>query len=459
VVSDTLRAFVARASVLYERIFSIHELRQNVVLKWLLGALLVFFFLNFSMWFHSPEATIEGYQSGEVACWPYFQNCGEYFFLHSGAVDYSKSIFYMALYGAILLAVWAMWRGRWGLSHFLLLLLTIWEALVAFVFSYWTGPYYTYHVVLAAILLVATHKEYFARLAFVLFYFLSAPIKFDDTWILGTYFSATQTGLPIFPDALIPLFSNIVIFSQVVGCWFLLSSNKWLQRWAFIFFVAFHLYSGVLVGYFFPTAALLPLLVLFGPLYQPLNIPFGRKTIVGWIISMALIAFSLVGFLLPGDRKLTQQGNRFGFFMFEANHQCAIEFDVYLKENVPREPYARWENAPGTSCTNRYCQVSVHERSENNYRIRSERYESGVSHSRCDPYNWLVQAKARCREIEIEKISFRLDHSINGGPLYRIVDEDDACTLTYKPFGENSWISEPPEAPVVGYPNKNFHHF
>ena len=56
------------------------------------------------------------------------------------------------------------------------------------------------------------------------------------------------------------------------------------------------------------------------------------------------------------------------------------------------------------------------------------------------------------RNPNVQKISYVFDHSINGGPFYQIVDLDNLCSVTYKPWGHNDWILLPPQAQIVGYP-------
>lgn len=444
----------------YQRVFSIEELRENKVLQWMMGGLLLYIFLTFSYWINSDKGIIEAYKAGQTVCWPYWQSCGDFFFLHDTFTDYSRGVFYMLLYAVMLGVVYAMWRRRWTLAHALFLILFVWEALVALVFSYVGGPYYYYNLFLAAILLFIPHKEYFLRLSFVLFYFLSVTIKFDAGWILGTYFSSLKTGLPIFPDALIPLFTNIVIFSQVVLAWFLLSKNVLLQRTALGFFIFFHLYSGILVSYAYPTAAIVPLIILFGPMNRVIPAPFTRRAIAGWSVVGILVLFQAAGFLIPGDRRLTLEGNRYGMFMFEANHQCSVTTTLVRSlEPGALSPRESWEYQPGTLCYGYFCLVGVDEREEGNTKVREERFESNYAMYRCDPYEWYARLKARCREPSVVRAGMTFDHSVNGGPFYRIVDEADVCALEYKAFSKNEWIKEPPEAPIMGYPVKNVYHY
>ncbi len=425
------------------------------------GAMLLFFFYSFSIWLFTGAGTQEAYRSGAVVCWPYFPDCGNYALFHDLYVDYSKGIFYMLLYAILLAIVWCMWKGRWAAAHALMVILFLWQALFSLVFAYtMTGPPYYYHLFLTAILLFVPFKEYFLRVAFVLLYFLSATIKFDSGWVLGTEFTTLKTGLPLFSDALTPIFTNIVIFSQVVLCWFLLSSRPKLQRGALLFFVFFHWYSGIFVGYLFPTIALVPLLILFGPMYRPLPAPFDKRALPGVFVLGLMIAFHAVGFLIPGDRRMTLEGSRYGFFMFDANYQCRMNVTIYSDlRPLPPSGLEAWDNPLGTRCYDFYCLVGVHGSSTKHELVRNERYESNFSQHSCDPYEWWARYRPQCAASSTRRISLQFDNSVNGSPYYRIVDVDNVCALDYRPFSRNEWIKEPPEAPVVGYPVKDVYRY
>ncbi len=91
--------------------------------------------------------------------------------------------------------------------------------------------------------------------------------------------------------------------------------------------------------------------------------------------------------------------------------------------------------------------------------MQSFKGEMALARHRCDPYEEWFAIQQRClRDTEVARIGWTLDHSINGGPFYRIVDEKDACALRYRALGHNEWI-RPPEggAPVVGYPVENIY--
>ncbi len=457
-ILHTLEEFIAPLETSYRAFFSIDEIKNQPILQWVFGGLLLFLYAIFSTWANSSNMTVETAARGAAECWPYFQECYRYFFLHALPDGYSQTTFYMGLYGIMIAIVWAMWRQKWSIAHALMLMLFVWEVLVVLVLSYQDGaPYNYYHIALMATLLLVPHKEYFLKLVFVFLYFLSVTVKIDSTWILGTYFTSLENGLPIFPDALTALFTNIVMFMQMVGCWFLLSRRVILQRLAFVYFVVFHMYSGVFVLFLYPTVTIPSLLILFGPMYRHTPIPFDKKTFGGIILLILLSVFQLLGFLAPGDRRMTLEGNRFGMFMFEANHQCVVTVTTY-GERLPSIPDS--ETPAGTACRGFYCMVRAQTSIQGGVTAQKLRYESGSAWNRCYPYSWWSRQHTRCiYNPAVERISVQIDHSINGGPFYRIVDAQNICDLPYRAFGPNEWIKSPPEAPLVGYPVKNSYHY
>ena len=451
-----LRWFSSAVTNPYHRAFSISEIEREPILQWAFGGLLFFFFVAFDRWMTSPNVTVEDAARGGAVCWEYFQGCADWYFLHAIGTGYSQTLFYMGLYTMMAYIVYLMWRRRWTGAHALMLLLFIWETLVTFVLTFsHAAPYHYYHIALTAVLLFAPHKEFFLKLVFVFLYFMSVTTKLDATWVLGTYFTSLRDGLPLFPDALTLPITNAVIFMQMIGAWFLMSRNMILQRAAFAYFVFFHFYSGVFVTYFYPSVSIPSLLILFGPMYRYTPIPFGWKTLAGWTVIALLAIFQLLGFMASGDRRITLEGNKFGMFMFEANHQCIVTVGTY--SSVPPAGIGGWESDPGTRCDSFFCEVKrVTQKAADALYLRESRYESGTAWNRCYPYEWWSRYHAACdRDSTIERVSLRIDHSINGGPFYRIVDVTDICGMPYYPLGENRWVKQPPEAPLIGYPVMN----
>jgi hypothetical protein len=403
----------------YRRLFSIHEIENDVLVRWFGGAVLLGFLATFRYWQLNVETTAQG----NVTCWPFFQDCTDWIFLNAFPQGYSQSNLFMLLFGLIVLAAYALTTRRTMIAHISIAVLLVAKAYFTLINFFYNGNYDYYHTTFTLIFLFLPHKRFFASLAVVMFYALSTVAKIHPSWTLGLYFTSLAPGMPIFPNAIVPIMTNLVIFMEMIMTWFLFSHRVWLQRSIFAFFCLFHIYSGTLVGFHYPTIVMPALIICFGTLYRPfIKVPLDRKSIAGWLLMLMLSGLQSIQLAIPGDAKLTLEGNFYGLYMFEANHQC---------------------------------QMSI---SNNDGSIQMQR--NGISaRFRCDPWPFLYTAQQRyCKISNPPKINFRLNHSINGGPFYEIVNEEDLCALTYKPFSHNDWIKMPPEAKPVGRPLKNLYY-
>jgi hypothetical protein len=446
-----MRAFIAA----YTRLFSVREIEDNAKLQWFFGAMLLFFLVTFAQW--STSSFLSAEESYSALCWPYFPDCTQWYLLHSLPYGYSMSMLYMALFAVMLLTVFFIAHKKWAYAHMALLALWIWKFLAIFLLSYSLGGVYdSYHLFLTAALLFVPYKEFFAKLTFVVLYFLSATIKFYPTWTLGTYFTTLELGLPIFPDFLAPLITQSVILEQVVGCWFLLSQNWLRQRLTLAYFVLFHLYGGILVLFNYSLISLPTLLILFGSSYRHQRVPLTRSSIAGWALIVFLFAFQTPVHFIAGDEKYTLEGYRFGMWMFDANHQCRASFTAYAKDGVTWSA-SSYEAPRDRDCYGKICLASRHVYQEHNQWLETRVYESPNAESRCAPYAYWQSYRYLCTG-DVERVSMRQDASINGGPYYRIVDEPDMCSLEYRTFSHNDWIQQPPEAPFVGFARKNTYY-
>lgn len=402
------------------------EIAQSKVLQWSLGALMFVYFIVFSSWIASYSGTKEAIQNLDYVCPPYFQSCEVFYFLDALPYGYSQSLLYMAFFAIFAWCGYLFAQRAWLLIQVSLIPAFIWHALNILIITDNRGGNYEYYLMaFGLVLLFFPHKEFFLKLTLVFFYVLSTISKIHPSWIEGGYFTGLRTGLPFFPDWSIPLATNLVILMEMVGSWFLLSRNMILQRISFTFFTIFHLYSGILVMYRYPANVLPFLLILFGPWYRHTHVPLNRKSIVGWAFILLLLVLQFSPKFIPGDEKLTLEANKYGLYMFEANHQC-ISQGEYIMNDGTRHPFTT---------------------------------VSEIARSRCQPYSNWFRLKNKCeQDATIDRIEWRFDHSINGGPFYRIVDEQDACKLTFNAFEHNSWIQTSDTAKIIGYPVRNVYY-
>ncbi len=413
---------------IYRKLFSIQEIDNSLPLQWIAGISLFVFFITFNSWSFTQTVTVENAERGYHLCWPYFKNCGDWYFLSSLPFGYSQNIFYMFIFIIMFLTAFAIWKRKWTYVHMGLLILFLWEYVFLFVLNMGKrGNYDYYQVILTAIFLFIPFKFNFLRITYCALYTLASTIKIHAGWVLGTYFTTLKLGMPIFPDELTPLFTNGVIFMEMLGCWFLLSKNKFLQRASLLYFIIFHLYSGIIVWYRYPATILPFLLVLFGPIYSDRKVPLTLKAIPGWMLIGALCLLQSISFIIPKDSKMTFEGLNYGFYMFDSNHQCISAREIHYKSGE----------------------------------VKRETKEMESARSRCDPYYRWFKIWWLCHKSDggIDRIKWRFIHSVNGGPFYKIVDVENACKLEYKVFQHNEWIQTPEDgAEILGYPVKNIYY-
>jgi len=403
------------------------EFKESMAARAALCVIPFTYFIVFTGWFSRSMITVEIVAANNHVCPAYFQNCEWLYFLSALPDGYSQSILYMFLFGVLTFAVYLLTQKEWRLASLVLIIPYLWHGANVFLFTdYANGNYEYYLFLFTSIILFFPHKEFFAKLMLVMFYVLSTFAKVHPAWIAGTYFTNLQTGLPIFPNWSIPLWTNFIILAELIGAWFLLSSRPILQRTALAFFVAFHLYSGILVGYRYPATVLPMVLAVFGPWYRYQVPPFTKRSVIGWSLMVLLICFQMLPKLIPGDEKLTLEGNQYGLYMFDSNHQCISEAIIYYR----------------------------------NGEVRQNLDAAVLARDRCGPYRYWYRFNNVCdANDEVERISWKLDHSINGEPFLRIIDIPDACAVEYHPFKHNEWIKTHEDNPeVIGRPFKNLYY-
>lgn len=405
----------------YFKIFHLEEIENSKLLQFLFYCITLSFLVTFYGWVEQASISTSTYIAGLNICPPYFLDCGKYYFLNALPYGYTQSFFYVILFLILGYGVVSAIKDDWVTAHKVILITFTWKCIWGFLLTYGiTGNFDYYDMTLAFVWLFLSNKEYFAKLSFVWLYFLASSIKIHDGWILGNYFNTLFTGAPFLNKFWTPVFTNLVIFMQMVGIWFIFSKNKFLQRAVYIYFFLFHIYSGIIVNYRYIIISIPALYVLFSQYYEFKFKTINRNTVAGYLFLFFLVACQFIAILIPGDQKKTLEGNYYGMYMFEANHQCISNANISF--NDPNK----------------------------NYSINSE---NSMANNRCDPYNYFYRLKTLChKNPDLQKISWTFDHSINGHPFERIVDTQNVCDLEYKSFGHNDWIKTDGEAQVLDLP-------
>ncbi|NQV93248.1 hypothetical protein HQ403_01990 [Candidatus Kaiserbacteria bacterium] len=415
----------SRIAVWYRDFFHINEVEKSETLKIVAWALLLGWFLEFSTWFKFSDFTINAVEEGRQLCWPFFQSCGDWYFLTLEPIGNTHVLMYGILFGLLITTAYTLIRGMYTRAHVLFLCLFLWEMTVLLMSMRLAVNYWYFHVFYVALFLFPVGKLMFLRLGAVFLYFFSGILKLDDGWLTGSYFKALSEGLYFIPDTLIPVATNAVIFIEIVLVWFLLSSKRGFRMPVLVILFIFHVYSVLFVGYTYPTIALSMVLVLFlsNEGYVSLMQTF-KKSVTGIGIFTFFIIVHFIPYTIPGDSRITGEGNKFGMYMFDANYQCNSKAIFHQKDG----------------------------------QVTERESKSFFAIQRCDPYSHLFYLKNLCSiDSDIERVEWAFDISVNGSPLQRIVDEENACNLSYRTLSHNEWIKIPgvDEVSVIGPVSKN----
>jgi hypothetical protein len=121
-----------------------------------------------------------------------------------------------------------------------------------------------------------------------------------------------------------------------------------------------------------------------------------------------MFSLQVIPLFIKGDERLTGEGYRYGYYMYDGNHQCESVKKIYFKDGTNKEI----------------------------------KLESKIAMYSCDPYEEWFKIKRLCNPEKVEKVEWTYDHSLNGDKYKRIVDVENACLLNYKAFSHNKWINE-----------------
>jgi hypothetical protein len=403
-------------------LFSTREIEESPFLQTLFWVLFIGFYLSFDEWINSSAILLSHLERGFHVCPTYFQNCGDLYFLEGWPESYGQAIFYSLLAGFLVLSAAAGLSKRWLEAQLLMAVPLLWKVLYLTLFTFETHMNFEYfHVPVALAFVFLPQKALLTRVVFAMVYLMAATVKLDEGWIAGTYFSSMKPGMPLVPDAWIPLFSNAVILFEIFSPYFLFSRTREVRWTAVALWTAFHLYS-ISVVYFHYPAYCLPLLWgLFIPDPPRADLRRWRSLVPGAALVAALLALSSAAYVTDDDR-YSSRTKKLGVLMLDANRQCVVSVTPYL------DGAARPEM----------------------------KMESTAAAKRCDPYRYWFIIRQNCETFALDRVAWSMSVSVNGGPFYKTVDSEDACGLEFNSWGGNPWLLSPATgAPVVGYPQRN----
>ena len=463
--SDPIAAYLAPIRHWFEDFFRTREVDRDPRLKIICAALLTYYFLTFFNWWQwSTTISISGNKAFDYAPAAIVQNLHWLIFM-----DAVQTRTYIYLLGILALL------GLFSLFYLRSSLLAM--GLMAFLFAnkmyfYLSdgrlfANFHHFHLFFTLVFLMSRDKLRFFRAALAVGYVMAGVVKINPSWLFGEYFNSLPDKMPFLPKItwVVTAASAGVFLMEFFGplAWF--TSITWLRRFTFFVFILFHLYSGVIVAFWY-TSLMLPLAVAaFLRFNRPLQAGyrFVRRDLAPLVILALVIFAGLYHYFLPGDVRLTSEARYYGFFMYDANRQVAFDTEIQKGNKTWKlHVFRAFQTAATDTAEDVNTQISCEFWQDGSLRgkfpvARPIEDEGRVIfnplyfvrmniHKIGDPYYYYFFARELERRYQPDHLSLRLDVQLNGHPeIVRLVDIPDFARLNpvYSPFRHNDWIMLP----------------
>jgi len=443
-------------------LLGVEEIEHDLRLRVLLGSLLFYFHVSFRLWGDSHYMTLSA--AGRYLCssvpWWFLDPP---FFWHFSP-EFTRGLFHTCDILAMLGFVWCFFEC---LAPLLLL-----AGLFAVKFLFYISDfmllanYDHMHLFFVLMFLVSRSRLFFMRAGLGVWYILSGLVKLTPSWLQGDYFNSIPGKFPLIPkeDWVVTAMCQLVILMELVGplCWF--SRYRWLRWFSMGSFVAFHLYSGVVVGFRYPNLMLPVVLCLFWKADKPFTEGFrcAPRDFFSWFLLALGLWGGTVSWWIPGDARLTGEGRYFGAFMYDAERR--VQFEAQLvkgDERVIINVERQWQEPINfgtfvwkTKCTGR---IYRNGQLESEQRLAGPFMVSGVaifnslpfqkSNARQigDPYLYYRWAQQVCGVYFPDRLSLKLIQQLDGHEEEHVVldiEDFQALNPTYHPLRRNPWIRD-----------------
>lgn len=343
--------------------------------------------------------------NSEPICFPFFPNCYSLMVFSNGALT---AFLYFYLFLSLLSLFCFLQKDLLKYGYLSLIALTIIKLGVHLSNYNFMGNYhYMANFVYLAYLFIP-HKKIVIKYLIVAFYFAAGLLKINIEWLSG----AAMINPPVIMGSFLVASLFYVILLELVFVFGLLSSNKYI-RWAALGqFIAFHIFSWHIVGFFYPMVmfSLLSIFIIDEFLYHKKQaIPenhlelffFGKEKALVYTVIGIFAFLQIFPFFFAKDTSLSGSLRLSSLNMFDAKTDCKVLMIAHNKGK------------------------SAH--------LAPSRQRRGVR-LQCDPVVFLNQIKQWCdinkTKNEFERLSFsissRRSTDINFQPVLFL---EDACKI------------------------------
>jgi hypothetical protein len=448
-----------------ENFFHSREVDRDPRLKIMCGCLFFYYFLTFYQWWQlAVSLSTAGNKTFDYVPAAIIQNMR--WLIVMNAFDtrmYMYALGTLALLGLFSLFYLRSSLSAMGLLAFLLINKTYFYLSDLRLFT----NYHHFHLLFSLVFLVSRDKLRFFRGVLAVSYIMSAVVKFTPSWLAGEYFNSFADKAPLLPKiSWLATGAGVgVIVMELFGplTWF--TRITWLRRLSYALFILFHIYSGVIIAFWY-TSLMLPLvLAAFLRFRRPLQAGyrFARRDVATFGILAMVVLGGVYHYFIPGDVRLSFEGRYFGFFMFDANRQVTFETEIEKGNKLWQMRLFRTFQTSATAVDSDFTtDISCKFWQDGNLRsvflvehpIEDEGqiifnpvyFEKMNDRKYGDPYFYYYYTRELVRRYHPDRVSLRLDDQLNGHPeVVRVLDISDFGKLNprYSIFKHNDWILLP----------------
>jgi hypothetical protein len=427
------------------------QLRERGLIGWAH----IYFLLSFRWWLQSPQSfSLEGYQ--ELKALPLWSLAWIPRWPSEGVVIALEGLTLLALAGALL--AYRENTRRWAL-------LLLWPVFLGKSYLYLLdlrqfSTFHHMHLLLVALILASGGRIVFVRAGVFLIYIVSGLGKLNDSWLEGAYFQSLGDGLPLFGTSrtLLWILSLSVIVLELVGPWLWFYPNRTSRKAVLSLFLAFHLYSGFIVGFHYTVLMIPVLLLAFYPATSLADhtYRFQRRDVPAWTLLVVGFGLSLSPLLLSSDERYTAEGRYFSMAnMFDANR--AVDFEARFEKQGVNYRLKVSRPYPKTGFYDARTLVMISRADEPFQHLTEDLEWKGrvvfapqlfqQTHLRLvgDPYLYLYASRELCRRFELDELSVSLSSRLNGATLpVEVFHLRGPCEQfpSYAPLARNEWLSD-----------------
>ncbi len=398
--------------------FSLDQLKKEPFFRSIIAVLLLQTLEGWSRW--GTTLFLQSVDSPFSLCWPHFSQCQVS--ISAETLTLLSKLILPTVIGLVIVGFYFLLVSQYKKLFVLLTGLLVLRIYAVFFSSYLIStPFGWFHLSILLVVLFSPSKLTSMRWVLAFLYLFSGLHKLYPGWINGSIFSSTQTGLPLVPEHLTPLFSQMVLLLEILTPALLVSPLKKLRIVAGLLLLSFHGYSITIVGLVFSYYTVPFLFIL---LAEDIKYKVNLKTKTSWSTSFVLGIITALNFgfaAAPGEPIFIQNGFRYVMGMMDGNHQCRSETKIMHPNQTPSASVRNWN--------------------------------SGSFH--CDIYSVMNYEKALCKKNTNTQVYWNFDHSVNGSPFYRIISDKNICELEYS-LWSNAWVNtQLDNTHIAGFPRKN----